>query len=1750
IGFEMKAPESGDGRRETEAKTTDPQSVPARRDNPQFPLPVLAFRDVPRQSGFIAVEGAGDQEVEYTAKDLREVDPADLPTPLAYRPAERIVAAYHYSRLPYALRLAGQRRTPQEVLAAVCDKATITSVISREGLMRHRASYSLRSLGVQHLAVQLPAAASLWSVTLDIQPIEVRRAANTYLIPLPAGGGGSKGEAGRHEIELFYETQLAARGQAGGTSSQPQQGQKEQLGTSPDAALPPIRNPQSTIRNSFTIRQSAPQVSMTTLQLDWVVHLPDGAVLVSSNGDFKPLVEPRRPTLVGRLRETIARESVQELGWKFGWLAGVIATCGVMWLLVQSRQIGGLLTMLVAVGVIGVLIALLLPATQSARDAGRGTQCKNNLKQLALALDNYHDKYGQFPPATIGPNNVPPERQLSWIVAILPFIEEPELYKQFHLDEPWDSPHNSALARRPLAQLLCPAYSSEPTLASGYAETHYVAITGSGPDAASLPAGHKQRGILGYDRGLSVREIKDGTANTVMLVEVQDGGPWAAGGRATCRPIVGGMAASGFGSFHPGGINCAFGDGTVRFIEQNVNPETFRSLATAHGGDIVDSDDFGEPSVPVSGRKAKSAAGVPITAPGAAALPEMTPSDEQGEDKREMIQKLDQLQPESSAARAVPQPGRPAKMEAAPREQEGLVGAADYAVSKAGKGLVAERAADRGRLSLTLELDTHGWPGTVFTRQAGAGDLVLRLQDETFAVTLQWAVAAAIALVGWLLRQRSRTARAAWAAIWIGLPIGLSGLVPLAWTPALDGLFIGGLLALTIWCARTVAGRLVAAFPRLATAAAVGVLVFGATRSSLASQVSPQPPAVTSPQSAISDQSRRAGTISNPPSPLTLYVPYDPADGDPRKSNRVYLPYDEFLRLWNRAHPKQAIESPPAQSSLVADVEYEGRIDGELARFDGRLVVYTFRDEWVRVALPLGNVALERVELDGQPATLEERIEERGPKTESRRPKAEDREGEKGIYIEKAGTHVVDVHFSVPVTRLGATGRMTVPLRPASAGRLRLRLPEPGLDVQVEGAPGGWRRDKLDEGPGVKGEEREANHERRDTTDERREAKAGRPETNAKSRVADHSPLAPGAPGLRSTHHSPVEFITLPVGGAGEITLRWQPRLQRAAADQLVSVDQSLLIDIQESGIHLRGQFRYRVAQGSVRELRLRVPPGLAVRSVTGTDVADWSIRAEADADAKPNGEAEQPLTTHHSPLTPRLLIVTLKSDVRTATDVAIDTFLVGQEPQGVVAVRTPEPIGITRETGRMVVGCGAVFRVRVTDTSGLSQIEREGLPVPESRETLCSLLSAYRYTARPWSLGLVIERLQPRLTVAGHTALKVASRQLSLSSSLVAEIADASLASLKLRLPSGLRLSKVVVPPGAEWFVDRADGEQLSIELAEPVEGKVTVGVEGTLARDPAEPLLHVPMVSVEGAAAQRGQFAIYLDDDLDATGADTAGARSIEPAELTGPLDKSARTADPRYAFQYNTLPEGLSLRVVPAAPQVTADTATTVSVREGAVAYVSEIVFDIRRAGRERLRFTTPDWLGSDIELHGAAIRETTSQLDPSGRRVWEITLQKALRGTYRLHLTQVLPLPEDGKVVTPFIEPLDVERSRGYVILESRTTDELSESAVVAVTPLPPEQLPDSLGVTDELRQRAVSVHRVNGSAGQATLAWKLLRREQEKGLAASVNLADLITVVNRDGTYRTQAAYVVTNRTRQFLEFGLPKESTLWAVYVA
>ena len=200
-----------------------------------------------------------------------------------------------------------------------------------------------------------------------------------------------------------------------------------------------------------------------------------------------------------------------------------------------------------------------------ARQAARRAQSMNNMKQMLLAFHMSHDVNNRFPAAFIADKEGKP--LLSWRVAILPYIEQDTLYKQFHLDEPWDSEHNKKLIAK------MPEIYKSPSGNAGEGKTNYLVLRGD------------KMGFAGKD-GLKLREFKDGTSNTILLVEADDEKAVEWTKPADLEPTEKDPHA-GLGGMYPEGFLTGFADGSVRVIKYSVDPKLLWALFTRAGGEAL-----------------------------------------------------------------------------------------------------------------------------------------------------------------------------------------------------------------------------------------------------------------------------------------------------------------------------------------------------------------------------------------------------------------------------------------------------------------------------------------------------------------------------------------------------------------------------------------------------------------------------------------------------------------------------------------------------------------------------------------------------------------------------------------------------------------------------------------------------------------------------------------------------------------------------------------------------------------------------------------------------------------------------------------------------------------------------------------------------------------------------------------------------------------------------------------------------------
>ncbi|MDA7504014.1 DUF1559 domain-containing protein [Planctomicrobium sp.] len=299
------------------------------------------------------------------------------------------------------------------------------------------------------------------------------------------------------------------------------------------------------------------------------------------------------------------------------------------------RQGFTLIELLVVIAIIAILIALLLPAVQQAREAARRTQCKNNLKQLGLALHNYHDVYGKFPPSEIHDQAFLSgggdwgNSSGTWVLFLLPYIDQAPMYNQVDFSYRYDATQNAAgqaIGNRDAlgenyTALLCPSHplGANTKNSNLFQLIHYFAVWGGG-DPPGGRARHQwssgnatrinRKGMMHYNSSESMASVTDGTSNTLLLGEVRGYRPvsrdqmlsiadwrgmrWEISTGTNLQPINGvhgtecpGCRWENISSFHVGGAQVLLGDGAVRFLSENIDSATFTDLGSMNDGNVI-----------------------------------------------------------------------------------------------------------------------------------------------------------------------------------------------------------------------------------------------------------------------------------------------------------------------------------------------------------------------------------------------------------------------------------------------------------------------------------------------------------------------------------------------------------------------------------------------------------------------------------------------------------------------------------------------------------------------------------------------------------------------------------------------------------------------------------------------------------------------------------------------------------------------------------------------------------------------------------------------------------------------------------------------------------------------------------------------------------------------------------------------------------------------------------------------------------
>jgi prepilin-type N-terminal cleavage/methylation domain-containing protein len=274
-----------------------------------------------------------------------------------------------------------------------------------------------------------------------------------------------------------------------------------------------------------------------------------------------------------------------------------------------------LIELLVVIAIIAVLVALLLPAVQQAREAARRSQCKNNLKQIGLALHNYESSMQILPFGVLGTTGTASLTNPlhTWHSQILPYVEQPALFAAYRFDRPHSDPLNQVTVLTKIPVFLCPSHPDHNPVSNLWGQNHYAGNAGTVSGAND--------GLFYPGSNIRMRDMSDGTSQTLAAAEIAyelggwargttGGGGGGGGGQGYARSVMRwwkappACARAGlnppittcnssverslqFSSLHIGGLHALMGDGRVVFLSENMDSFVLKALVTRGGSDTV-----------------------------------------------------------------------------------------------------------------------------------------------------------------------------------------------------------------------------------------------------------------------------------------------------------------------------------------------------------------------------------------------------------------------------------------------------------------------------------------------------------------------------------------------------------------------------------------------------------------------------------------------------------------------------------------------------------------------------------------------------------------------------------------------------------------------------------------------------------------------------------------------------------------------------------------------------------------------------------------------------------------------------------------------------------------------------------------------------------------------------------------------------------------------------------------------------------
>lgn len=611
------------------------------------------------------------------------------------------------------------------------------------------------------------------------------------------------------------------------------------------------------------------------------------------------------------------------------------------------------------------------------------------------------------------------------------------------------------------------------------------------------------------------------------------------------------------------------------------------------------------------------------------------------------------------------------------------------------------------------------------------------------------------------------------------------------------------------------------------------------------------------------------------------------------------------------------------------------------------------------------------------------------------------------------------------------------------------------------------------------------------------------------------------------------QFTSAPEGGKSRVTgvlttgtrrfgVSFRPRVRDSRKEAaVVYCDVSTLAFLRSGVVDVKAWAVYTVAQGEVRELRLKVPAGMVVVSVTAQGLATWSLE----------------------PVSRLLTAVFEKPQVGAVTlAVGLQCACGGLPYTAELGVLSAE--GVQRQRGYFAVSAAETVLMKSEKEAGVTAINVSDFSCPDAQAAQNKdepVRRAYRYDeAAAVKVALRAEAVLPEIRVQESSSFSIGDERYVLGAKLEVTIAKAGVFAFRIEPPQGYEIETLTGSGVSHWDDSRKGGGAVDVFLTSRLLGSTTLNLVLARQQRGIEEKIAVPSVTVHGALRHTGRMAVSAERGVRLTLESQQGVSVVRDDEI--------RTSAGTVVFDILRPAWSVELKTLVMQPVLKPELLHRVDLMEGMLQHRVYARYKIENAGVKVFRVAVPV-KDATLTVSGKSIARVRPEASaaPDGTRVWVIELHGKVEDSYAF--TALYQEPYDpaagGVVIRPFGTPDVVRQTAWLAITGGGRVQVEPRGEVTGLRPEDARSLPDRFGAGD--LSGAIRCYRV--LQPDYTLDLSVTRHEAARVLPAGVENARLTTVLSASGKMLTQAIIQLRTGRLRFLKVGLPKSGELWAAQV-